>query len=78
MSRNKAVEDILAAWYELERAKPSERGQAERKLNALLVQAGKRVDPPATPDDILDHLHDEYQTYRRWMRGTTTTIPSKA
>jgi hypothetical protein len=41
---------------------------AREKLYDLLRQAAARVNPPATPEEVLDALYDDYREFRRMKR----------
>jgi hypothetical protein len=65
MSRNPQIEAIHQARYHLQTCAEREKPAARKRLYDLLHQAAARVKPPATPEAVLDALHDDYREFRR-------------
>jgi len=65
MSRNPLIEAIHEARYDLQTCAEKDKPAARMRLYSLLAQAGSRVEPAVTPEDLLDALYDDYKEFRR-------------
>lgn len=68
MTRNPLIEAIHEARYDLQTCAEKDKPAARKKLNDLLQQAANRCSPPASAQDILDALFEDYKGFCRLKR----------
>ena len=64
MGRQPEIEQILAAWWDLDHCAPHERAKSESSLNQLLDSAVAKSDGLYTRQQIQDALWGHYNAYR--------------
>lgn len=63
MSRNRNIEEILELWFELITCAPNRKAEVRERRDAKILQIiGEK---PYTIDQVLSHLHSQFQDYRR-------------
>ena len=62
MARNKRIEEILTAWWELDQCDPTGKSEARKRLYELLDSI--REGTLFSREQVLDHLWGHYTEYK--------------